>query len=81
LHLRRRKPGGHVHESFGIGPIRSLRLCQLHRVRSALRGADPDRDTITSIATECGVWDLSRLAREYRSLFGELPTQTLHTAH
>ena len=66
-------------ESFGIGPIRYLRLCQLHRVRAALRAADPDRDTITRIATECGIWDLSRLAREYRSLFGELPTQTLRT--
>ena len=68
-------------ESFGIGPMRYLRLHQLHRVRARLRDADPHRDTITRIATECGIWDLSRLAREYRSLFGELPTQTLRTPH
>jgi AraC family ethanolamine operon transcriptional activator len=68
-------------ESFGIGPMRYLRLHQLHRVRARLRDADPHRDTITRIATECGVWDLSRLAREYRALFGELPTQTLRTPH
>ena len=67
------------HESFGIGPIRYLRLHQLHQVRARLRDANPDRDTITKVATECGVWDLSRLAREYRALFGELPTQTLRT--
>jgi AraC family ethanolamine operon transcriptional activator len=69
------------HESFGIGPMRYLRLHQLHRVRARLRDADPHRDTITKVATECGVWDLSRLAREYRSLFGELPTQTLRSPH
>lgn len=80
-HVSERTLRNVFHESFGIGPIRYLRLCQLHRVRSALRAADPDRDTITRIATECSVWDLSRLAREYRSLFGELPTQTLRTTH
>ena len=80
-HVSERTLRNVFHESFGIGPTRYLRLQQLHRVRARLRDADPhrNRDTITKIATECGVWDLSRLAREYRSLFGELPTQTLRT--
>jgi AraC family ethanolamine operon transcriptional activator len=78
-HVSERTLRNVFHESFGIGPIRYLRLCQLHRIRAGLRDADPDRDTITKVATECGVWDLSRLAREYRALFGELPTQTLRT--
>jgi AraC family ethanolamine operon transcriptional activator len=60
-----------------MGPIRYLRLQQLHRIRSTLRIADPERDTVTKIAAEFGIWDFSRLAREYRTLFGELPSQTL----
>jgi len=78
-HVSERTLRNVFHESFGIGPTRYLRLQQLHRVRARLRDADGHRDTVTKIATECGVWDLSRLAREYRALFGELPTQTLRT--
>ena len=65
------------HESFGIGPIRYLRLRQLRRIRAALRVADPDSETVTKVASDFGVWDLSRFAREYRAVFGEAPSQTL----
>jgi AraC-like DNA-binding protein len=38
------------HESFGVGPIRYLRLRQLHRVRTRLLDADPDCDSVTKVA-------------------------------
>jgi AraC family ethanolamine operon transcriptional activator len=76
-HVSERTLRNVFHESFGMGPIRYLRLRQLHRIHATLRVADPARDTVTKIAADCGIWDFSRLAREYRALFGELPSQTL----
>jgi AraC family transcriptional regulator, ethanolamine operon transcriptional activator len=62
---------------FGEAPVRFLRLRTLHQVRRALRGADPSVATVTGIATQFGVWQLGRFARDYRSVFRELPSETL----
>ena len=64
-------------ETFGVGPLRYLRYRRLHLVRAALHAARPGSDTVTSIATEFGFWEFGRFAREYKALFGELPSQTL----
>jgi AraC-like DNA-binding protein len=69
------------HEYFGIGPVQFLRLRTLNQVRAALRNTDPALTTVTEIATRFGVWELGRLARDYRRLFGELPSATLRSAH
>jgi len=62
---------------FGEAPVRFLRLRTLHQVRKALRCADPSVASVTDIATQFGVWQLGRFARDYRSLFSELPSATL----
>jgi AraC family transcriptional regulator, ethanolamine operon transcriptional activator len=67
------------HEFFGCGPVRLLKLRQLHEIRAALLAADPKHDTVTGIATRFGIWDLSLFARNYRALFGEAPLQTLRS--
>jgi AraC family ethanolamine operon transcriptional activator len=69
------------HEYFGIGPVQFLRLRTLNQVRAALRNSDPALTTVTEVATRFGVWELGRLARDYRLLFGELPSATLRSAH
>ena len=69
------------HDYFGIGPVQFLRLRTLNMVRDALRNSDPARTTVTEVATRFGVWELGRLARDYRLLFGELPSATLRDAH
>jgi len=66
---------------FGIGPVQFLRLRTLNQVRAALRNSDPALTTVTEVATRFGVWELGRLARDYRLLFGELPSATLRSAH
>jgi AraC family ethanolamine operon transcriptional activator len=62
---------------FGMGPVRYLNRRTLHQVRQALKTADPSVATVTGITTQFGVWQLGRFARDYRFLFGELPSETL----
>ena len=62
---------------FGLAPVRYLNRRTLHQVRSALKAADPSLATVTQVATQFGVWELGRFARDYRNLFGELPSATL----
>ena len=62
---------------FGASPVRYLNRRTLHQVRSALKAADPSVATVTEIATQFGVWELGRFARDYCFLFGELPSETL----
>jgi AraC family ethanolamine operon transcriptional activator len=62
---------------FRLAPVRYLNRRTLHQVRKTLKAADPTSATVTDIATKFGVWELGRFARDYRTLFGELPSQTL----
>jgi AraC family transcriptional regulator, ethanolamine operon transcriptional activator len=62
---------------FGVPPVRYLNRRTLHQVRRALKAADRSVATVTKIATQFGVWELGRFARDYRFLFGEPPSETL----
>ncbi|GFE82626.1 hypothetical protein GCM10011487_46260 [Steroidobacter agaridevorans] len=65
-------------EYFGVGPMRLLKIRQLHEIRAALLRSQPGDDTVTHIAARFGVLDPSLLARNYKILFGETPSRTLH---
>lgn len=62
---------------FGTTPARYARLRRLHTAREALLAADPLECTVTAILANCGVLEFGRFAGTYRTLFGELPSQTL----
>ena len=66
---------------FGVGPVRYLNRRALHQIRRALKAADHSVATVTEIATRFGVWQFGRFARDYRVLFGELPSETLRHLH
>jgi AraC family transcriptional regulator, ethanolamine operon transcriptional activator len=66
---------------FGLAPVQYLNRRTLHQVRKALKCGDPSVTTVTRIATQFGVWELGRFARDYCSLFGELPSETLRRLH
>jgi AraC family ethanolamine operon transcriptional activator len=68
------------HEYFGVGPIRLLKLRQLSEVRAALLANARGAQHVVSIAGRFGVWDLGTFARNYRALYGETPSATLHAA-
>jgi AraC-like DNA-binding protein len=65
-------------ENLGMGPIRYLWLRRMHLARRALIQATPQTATVTEIATANGFWELGRFAVEYRALFGEAPSASLH---
>jgi AraC-like DNA-binding protein len=65
-------------EHLGMGPIHYLWLRRMHLAHRALLFADPASATVTGVATEFGFWELGRFSVEYRTLFGETPSASLH---
>jgi transcriptional regulator GlxA family with amidase domain len=68
------------HKVRGLPPCRHLRMLRLSRARRALLSADYRRTTVTEIATCFGFVELGRFSVEYRKVFSESPSQTLHRA-
>lgn len=63
-------------ETFGVGPRRYLTLRRLAAVRRELlrRG---EQTSVTEVATRWGFFHLGRFSQDYKTLFGETPSQTL----
>ncbi len=64
-------------DHLGMGPMAFLKLQRLHGVRQTLLAADPQRTTIAAVAARFGFLSAGHFARDYRLLFGELPSLTL----
>jgi AraC family ethanolamine operon transcriptional activator len=64
-------------ESFDTTPLRFVKNRRLHAVRRRLRDARDPALTVTEIAHTCGFNHMGHFARDYRSLFGEIPSVTL----
>ena len=67
-------------EIHGQPPSRHLRMSRLSQVRGALLSARGQLVTVTEIATDFGFGELGRFSVEYRKVFGESPSETLHPA-
>lgn len=67
-------------ENYRMSPSQYLRVRRLHQVRRALRRANPDLQTVQSVANRHGIWHLGRFAADYRSLFSESPAESLRRA-
>ena len=65
------------HRIVGMGPKRYLMLRQLNLIRRALHDAAYDERHVTGVLTDWGVSELGRFSGQYKTLFGELPSETL----
>lgn len=64
-------------ETLGINPVAYLRALRLNAVRRELRESTSSV-SVQKVAARWGFWHLSRFSGDYRAMFGELPSQTLH---
>lgn len=66
-------------EVLRLNPVGYLRALRLNGARRALRNAARGT-TVQDVAALWGFWHLSHFACDYRRMFGELPSETLHRA-
>ena len=64
-------------EVFGISPMAYIKIQRLNGVRRALINADPNIKTVMDVAQEWGFWNAPHFAKDYKEMFGELPSKTL----
>jgi len=62
---------------FGISPMRYLKVRRLNAVRQRLKASVPQDCTIATLASEFGFYNPSHFTKDYRAMFGELPSETL----
>ena len=62
---------------FGITPKRFMNLLKLNRAHEELQLSDMQIRNVSDIATKWGFSHFGRFAKEYQSLFGILPSETL----
>lgn len=71
-----------LHESFkstyGISPKKYLQNLRLNSVKNELFLADPHAQTVSDIAFKYWFTHMSHFTHEYKKMFGELPSETLH---
>jgi len=65
-------------ETLGMSPKKFLHLDRLNKVHHDLRNARTASSTVTDICNRWGFPELGRTAVEYKRLFGESPSSTLH---
>lgn len=67
-------------ETLGINPVAFLRTLRLNAARRELRESSRI-ELVQTVAARWGFWHLSRFSSDYRTLFGETPSQTLQRKH
>lgn len=63
-------------EIFGMSPMAYLKILRLQGVHRALKAGDPSNKTIANIAHQFGFWSLGHFTRDYKQMFGKLPSET-----
>ncbi len=66
-------------ERFGIGPKAYLVRRRLSSVRAELARAPADT-RIADVANRWGFWHMGQFAKDYKTMFGELPSETLKSS-
>jgi AraC family ethanolamine operon transcriptional activator len=62
----------------GFSPMDYLKRLRLSAVRRTLLRTDRSSTQIMRVAMDWGFWHMGHFSKDYRTMFGELPSQTLH---
>lgn len=62
---------------FGLSPMRYLKVRRLNALRQYLKASEPDSCQIAGLASQFGFCSPSHFTRDYKTMFGELPSETL----
>ena len=65
------------HKLAGMSPLAYLKSEQLNQVYRTLHHADPAEALIKQVAYRNGFRHIGQFCRDYKHLFGELPSETL----
>lgn len=80
LHTSERPLTYGFRELFGVSPMAYLKALRLQAVRTQLQRADPATTAIAEIANRFSFQSLGHFSRDYKIMFGELPSETLKQA-
>lgn len=64
-------------DMFGVSPMAYLKIQRLQTVRRSLKVATPETASVANIARQFGFWSPGHFSRDYKTMFGELPSETL----
>ena len=64
-------------EKFGISPTRFIKNLKLNIIYRALKKNSAKGFAISDIANQYGFWHMGQFAKDYKLMFGELPSETL----
>lgn len=65
-------------DQFGVSPKKYLTVRRLNLAHQDLLASRPGEKRVARIAARWGFWHMSRFARDYRRIFGALPSETLN---
>jgi AraC-like DNA-binding protein len=68
-------------ERFGLAPAHYMKAYRLNAARNDLSREHEPLMKIADVANKWGFWHLGQFAQDYRSLFGELPSETYARKH
>lgn len=80
LHTSERPLSYGFREMFGVSPMAYLKALRLHTVRTQLQVAKPTTTAIAEVANRFRFQSLGHFSRDYKTMFGELPSETLKQA-
>ena len=63
-------------KKYGVSPKRFLSTLRLNEVRKLLKSNAED-SYIFQVASEYNFWHMGQFSKDYKNLFGELPSETL----
>ncbi len=63
--------------NHGRGPLQFVRDRRLDAIQRILLGSHAEETTVTQVAMDMGIFHLGRFSADYKSAFGERPSETL----